>query len=147
MDQARLRNVATEMRQELAETEARAARIRAVLDGIEDLLTDPSPVRAAPMLLPLPNGKKPPVKVGVAIILTEFNHGMTLTEITNALWERKWIGPGREGKPSRESVRAVLLALQKQGLTRGEKHGASAWAETSWFLTAEGRSLLQGGER
>jgi hypothetical protein len=135
---ARLAAVIGELETELAETEERAEKIRRLIEAARDVLprdAQPATTSIEPETLGV-NGKgRPPLKTAILTFLRQGGtDGINLAALTEALWQRGWVGTTKEGKPSRESVRGALLDLRRQGLVSGKADGDTSWEPTLWRL-------------
>jgi hypothetical protein len=142
-DAARIATVVSELEVELRETEERAQKLRRLIEAAREFLplTRHSPVvvtLTGPTSEAVPvNGKgRPTLKTAVLTFLRQGGtDGISLSALTEALWQRGWVGATKEGKPSRESVRGALLDLRRQGLVAGKEEGDTSWEPTLWRLS------------
>jgi hypothetical protein len=119
----RLVSVIAALREELVETEGRAAKLRNLIAAAEDFTGAPQT-----------NGQRPPLRQAIVTVMRESgNPGWLLAPLTHALADRGWVG-GEKG-PSKESVRQALENLQKQGVTVAERQGTDKWSPNSWKLS------------
>jgi|SRR5665213_1899351 hypothetical protein len=109
---------------ELAETEAMAAKLKQAIAAIREVMGPQHYVRSAVEVTSasdhasatITRGPRPPLRKAILTVLDERTQGeeWSLSDLVWTLAQRGWIG-GKDGKPSRESARAVLLALRREG--------------------------------
>lgn len=134
----RVRSTIADLEGQLHEVEAHASKLRHALNDLRGLLPSEGPASAPPAPEPVwaeflqpgtlsrstgqaPSGhavaeRRPKLRDAIPILLRERPEGMNLARIAEELWARGWVG-GKDGNPSIESVRQVMLALQRNGIT------------------------------
>jgi hypothetical protein len=143
MDTQRIAAAVAELEAELRETEVRAEKLRHLILGAREFLPrDELPSHQIDGALATEaitvNGKgRPPLKAAVLTVLRLQGAGgaMSLAALTEALWQRGWVGATKDGTPSKETVRGALLRLQRQGLLEGKEKGDTSWEPTLWRLS------------
>jgi hypothetical protein len=142
-DPDRIATIVAELEVELRESEDRVEKLRRLLEAAQDFLPGS---RRQPLVVTLHhsaeefvpvNGKgRPPLKQAILTFLRQGGtDGISLAALTEALWQRGWVGATKDGKPSRESVRGALLDLRRQGLVAGKAEGDTSWEPTMWRLS------------